>query len=182
VHLLIVVKVRPLLSDSMSAGPSLIPISREPRGIERDCARFGLSAFVHLGDLVHRTDTFVRWLPAVRNAPAPESAQRARTVLSGEPATIVGQPPCLYGCGLYPRHRRSRFMPGHSDQPAARRQFNDHWRMQRPKRRAALLPLARRRGRSLRLLDGGGQRPSRASPTLPPSKERGKKPRHKLTD
>jgi hypothetical protein len=43
-----------------------------------------------------------------------------------EPAT--GRPPCLCGCGKYPRGRRSRFMPGHDQRInlAIGRRINDH--------------------------------------------------------
>ena len=59
---------------------------------------------------------------------APESGPPAPAVVPGEAATTAGRPPCPCGCGLHPRGRRSRFMPGHDQRinPITGRRFNDH--------------------------------------------------------
>lgn len=70
--------------------------------------------------------TFSRPKPShVQSAPQVGPAPPARP---GAPASTTGRPPCLCGCGHYPRGRRSRFMPGHDQRinPATGRRFNDH--------------------------------------------------------
>jgi precorrin-8X/cobalt-precorrin-8 methylmutase len=64
--------------------------------------------------------------PRIRSAT--ESGRQAPATRPGEPANALGRPPCLCGCGLHPRGRHSRFMPGHDQRinPATGRRFNDH--------------------------------------------------------
>lgn len=64
--------------------------------------------------------------PRIRSAL--KSGLPTPAVLPGERGNAAGRPPCLCGCGLYPRGARSRFMPGHDQRinPATGRRFNDH--------------------------------------------------------
>ncbi len=63
---------------------------------------------------------------AGRNDARATTAPAARTSPVGRPRP--DRPPCLCGCGSYPRGKHSRFMPGHDQRinPATNRRFNAH--------------------------------------------------------
>jgi precorrin-8X/cobalt-precorrin-8 methylmutase len=61
-------------------------------------------------------------------SPAHATATRLPSTDTGASPAPAGRPPCLCGCGSYPRRASSRFMPGHDQRinPVTGRRFNDH--------------------------------------------------------
>ena len=135
--------------------PSIVPFTDEPgscndeRQVRAVVQRWReLDREDGLADLfaAHGSSQAVRgeegWILGVVSLGAAQTVARAKPVpdpseakhpsaipnprVTPEPASC--RPPCLCGCGNFPRGKRSRFMPGHDQRlnPATGRRFNEH--------------------------------------------------------
>lgn len=51
--------------------------------------------------------------PAVKKATVKPAAKAPKQTKEEAMAIVAGRPPCLCGCGGYPKGRKARYLPGH---------------------------------------------------------------------